>query len=144
MTATISDVVQAEGIEEHRRAALVQREWARTGEHGWSERPRLHSLVGWHVFPGMVMPERFSNRIAELGLGDVRVVGQAQPTSEHRWASWSILVESIATGERAVFTTYSYDSHDCHVWAPSFMTSIDAFHAQYSGALSYADERFEL
>lgn len=96
---------EAYSTEAQRSAALVWRAWADTGEHGWSHRARLHSLPGWHVFPGMVLPERFSADVAALGLGDVRVVGRAQSASEHRWAPWLILVESIATGERAVYRT---------------------------------------
>ena len=127
----------------HLETALRQREWARTGEHGWTEVPKFSSKPGWHVFPGMVLPARFSGRVAALGLGDVRVVGQARPTNpDARWSTWTIPVESIETGERAEFVNFSYDSHDCHVWAPSYMTSIAAFHAQYTGELSYADERF--
>lgn len=135
--------VTAEGVERNRAVALLRREWARTGEHGWTEKGRLHSFVGWWVAPGMVMEAKFSSRVAALGLGDVRVVGMPQQVGEYAHSPWAILVESIETGERGVFRTYSYDSHDCHVTAPSYMTCSEAFHAIRDHALSYADERFE-
>lgn len=133
---TARDLAEAYSANGHRRLALTQREWADTGEHGWTHEPRLSSVPGWWVLPGMVLPERFSNEIAVLGLGDVRVVGRAQKAADYKYAPWAILVESIATGERAVYTTRTYDRHECHVYAPSYLLSREAFHAFYAGALS--------
>lgn len=143
-TATTDDVFAAHAANAHRNVALLHREWARTGEHGWTETGRLNSCPGWWVLPGMVLQAKFSNRITDLGLGDVRVVGMAQQSvSGGQYAPWIVPVESIATGERATVTGSRYDAHEWHVTAPAYMLHTDAFHAVHAGALSFADEQFD-